>query len=148
MDQDRFRQTYREMNERACLFEKSVLSGRCSCSQSARFCLAEREGVHCVSDEAQAQCEDLLELLRHHGRFALKLNDAAGVLPHGKAMRLQIGGLNGLFVAVTEISEPPATITDIHGLIGQAIEMFGDLKRLPFNEIVKQVAAYKGRKDK
>ena len=77
MDQDRFRQTYREMNERACLFEKSILSGRCSCSQSSRFCLAEREGVHCVSDQAQDQCGDLLELLKHHARFALKLNDAS-----------------------------------------------------------------------
>ena len=148
MDQDRFRQTYREMNERACLFEKSILSGRCSCSQSSRFCLAEREGVHCVSDQAQTQCDELLELLRHHARFTLKLNDASTVLPHGKAIRLQIGGLNGLFVSVTHTSQPPASISDIHGLISQAIEAFGALDKLPFNEIIKQVAAYKGRRER
>ena len=148
MDQDRFRQTYREMNERACLFEKSILSGRCSCSQSSRFCLAEREGVHCVSDQAQDQCGDLLELLKHHARFALKLNDASTVLSHAKALRLQIGGLNGLFVATTHTSEPPAVISDIHGLIGQAIEVFDTLDRLPYSEIIQQVAAYKGRRER
>ena len=148
MDQDRFRQTYREMNERACLFEKSILSGRCTCSQSSRFCLAEREGVHCLSDPAQGQCEELLRLLRHHARFALKLNDAAGVLPHAKAIRLQIGGLNGLAVALAVGDEPPATIEDIHGLVNRSVERFGALETLPFSEIIKQVAAFKGRKSR
>ena len=144
MDQDRFRQTYREMNERACLFEKSVLSGRCACSQASRFCLAEREGVHCTSDQAQSQCADLLELLRHHARFTLK-HDSKNVLPHGKAMRLQIGGLNGVYVCVSGAEEAPAAISDIHGLIREAVSAFGDLDNLPFNEVIKEIAAYKGR---
>jgi len=53
MDQDIFRRTYREVNERFCAFEKGVLTNNCECSQAERFCIAEREGVHCRADAAQ-----------------------------------------------------------------------------------------------
>lgn len=95
MDQDAYHKTYHSMNERFCLFEKGILTSQCSCSRSARFYLAERIGVHCDSDEGQHRCSDLLELLRHHARFTLK-NHSRGALPHGQAMRIQIGGLRGV----------------------------------------------------
>lgn len=147
MDQDAFRTTYRDMNDRLCLFEKTILSGQCACSQSDRFCLAEREGVHCKTDAAQRQCEELLRLLRHHTRFTLKSSNNTGALPHGKAIRIQIGGLRGLHAAVFGDEEASsAKIDDIHGLINRALEAFGRLEDLPFQEIIKQVAAYKGRR--
>ena len=40
MDQDAFRQTYREVNERFCAYEKAVLTNKCACSQSERSTLA------------------------------------------------------------------------------------------------------------
>ena len=147
MDQDAFRTTFRDMNDRYCLFEKSILSGECACSQANRFCLAEREGVHCKSDGAQRQCEELLELLRHHTRFTLKSSNDTGALPHGKAIRIQIGGLRGLNAAVLGDEALPASkIDDIHGLINRALDSFGRLEDFPFQEIIKQVAAYKGRR--
>lgn len=147
MDQDAFRTTYRDMNDRYCLFEKTILTGECACSQADRFCLAEREGVHCKSDAAQRQCEELLRLLRHHTRFTLKSSNDTGALPHGKAIRIQIGGLRGLYAAVHSDEEAAsAKIDDIHGLIKHAVKTFERLEDLPFQEIIKQVAAYKGRR--
>jgi len=145
MDHDAFRKTYRDMNDRFCLFEKSILSGQCGCALAERFCLAEREGVHCRSDEAQQQCQNLIRLLRQHSRFTLKSSDETGTLPHAKAIRLQVGGLRGLHASLHDQQPPASSIKDIHDLINKAAETFNGLDHLPFQEIIKQIAAYKGR---
>lgn len=143
MDQDAYHKTYHDMNERFCLFEKGILTSQCHCSQSERFYLAERIGVHCGSDEGQSRCKELLDLLRHHARFALK-GHSTGALPHNQAIRIQIGGLRGVHAAVNN-EEPPPSIDDIFGLIRQATAAFESLDRIPFQEVIKQIAAYKGR---
>ena len=148
MDQDAFRKTYREINERACVFEKSLLSGMCRCSQSERFCLAEREGVHCKSDEAQQLCRDLIDLLRTQSRFALKSNQQQALLSHNSTMRIQVGGLRGLYVLLNPDTSPPPAIGDIHGMITQAIETYQSLDQIPLQPIIQQIAAYKGRRDR
>ena len=146
MDQDAYRRTYREINERPCVYEKCVLTHHCSCSQANKVCIAEREGVNCRSDEAQEQCIELLETLRKKARFALKSNNDKEVLPHGKAMRLQVGGLRGLFLALTpDTAAPPDCLEDIYGLINRAKEVFNGLENLPYQLMIKEVAAYQGR---
>ena len=147
MDQDAYKKTYSEINQRFCPFEKSILANYCSCSQANRFCLAEREGIHCHSDGAQRLCQELMAKLRQHARFTLKVGNNSQPLPHGKAMRIQIGGLRGLYAAVSK-RKPPPVITNIHNLVTQAIENFNDLDKLPFKEIIKEVAAFRGRQRK
>ncbi|MES9855233.1 MAG: hypothetical protein ABW166_01330 [Sedimenticola sp.] len=144
MDQDAYHKIYHSMNERFCLFEKGILASQCRCCQSERFFLAERIGVHCNSDEGQLRCNELLELLRHHSRFTLK-NHSRGALPHSQAIRIQIGGLRGIH-AVLNAEKPPLCIEDIYGLLNQAVETFDTLDQLPFQEVIKQIAAYKGRR--
>jgi hypothetical protein len=146
MDQDAFRQTYREVNERFCAFEKSVLTNQCECSQAERFCIAEREGVHCGSDEGQARCLKLLALLREQARFALRTqNEEKGVLPHGKAVRVQVGGLRGLHAVLAPEQPVPERIPDVYQVIALAERQFGALEALPFSDIMPQIAAYQGR---
>jgi hypothetical protein len=146
MDQDAFRRTYREINERTCVYEKSLLSRHCGCSQSKKICIAEREGIQCISDEAQTQCNELMESLRKQARFALKSNDDKGTLPHGKAMRLQVGGLRGLFLALhPDTDKLPNCIDDVYGIINRAKETFGGLEKLPYQILIQQVAAYQDR---
>ncbi len=145
MDQDAFRTTYREINERFCAYEKGILTNNCACSLAHKFCIAEREGVHCASDEAQATCVQLLELLRRQARFALKTTSDRTALPHAKAMRIQVGGLRGIEAAVNPGQPVPARIADIRRTIEAAIAKYGSLAEFPFQEIVKQIAAYQGR---
>jgi hypothetical protein len=146
MDQDAFRRTYREINDRFCAYEKSLLSRKCTCSKAKKLYIAEREGVHCTADEAQEQCLDFLDRLRHHARFALKSNDIKAVLPHGQAMRLQVGGLRGLYLALHDSDEIPEVIDDVFGLINQARDIFEALDKLPYQTLIQQVAAYKGKR--
>lgn len=145
MDQDEFRKTYRTVNERNCVYEKAILTNNCACSLSHKFCIAEREGVHCGSDQAQADCIQLLETLRQQARFALKGTPDGTALPHAKAMRVQVGGLRGIASVLHPDAPIPAHIDDIHATIRSAISAFGGLDHLPFSAIMQQIAAYKGR---
>lgn len=150
MDQDAFRKTYRDVNERACAYEKSILTNQCCCSRAERFCIAEREGVRCQSDEGQARCVELLTLLREQARFALRTDEDRSVLPHGKAMRIQVGGLRGLVSVLdsaqhNSAGQAPTAIDDIYALIKRALVQFLRLEQLPFSAIMQQVAAYRGR---
>ncbi|MBK5929697.1 hypothetical protein [Halochromatium salexigens] len=145
MDNHVFRETYSVINERYCPFEKSILTNQCACSRAERFCIAEREGVHCKADEAQARCVTLLDLLRAQARFALRTTDGRSALPHAKAMRVQVGGLRGLQALLHPEAEVPSTIDDIDAIVEAAIARFGRLEDVPFQRIVQQITAYRGR---
>jgi len=145
MDQDAYHKTYREINERNCLFEKGILANQCNCPQASRFYLAERIGVNCGYDEGQTQCNELLELLLHQARFTLKSTHELRALPHAKAIRLQVGGLRGLHSSLYPGEEVPIIIDDVFQLIRLAKKEFQSLEQLPFQEIIKQMAAYQGR---
>lgn len=149
VDQDAFRDTYNAVNERRCPYEKSILTGNCACSRAKRFCIAEREGVHCTADDAQARCLELLEHLRTQARFALRTTDGGSALPHAKAMRIQVGGLRGVRAALDQARPTDQAsgqpIDDVDGLLQTAIARFGGLAELPFGQIIQQIAAYRGR---
>jgi len=147
MDQDAFRSTYREVNERFCAFGKSVLTNQCTCSQAERFCIAEREGVHCHIDDGQARCLELLDTLRKQARFALRTdNSVQKILPHGKAIKIQVGGMRGIFQAIYPDREIPVPIPDIDNLLLQALEKFSSFSKLPYSHIMQQIAAYAVKK--
>jgi hypothetical protein len=146
MDNQVFRETYGAINERYCPFEKSILTNQCACSRAERFCIAEREGVHCRADEAQERCVRLLELLRSQARFALKTADGRSVLPHAKAMRVQVGGLRGIHQVLHPQAPAPEKIEDVDATVEAAILQFGSLEALPFQLIVQQITAYRGRR--
>ena len=146
MDNEIFRQTYSAINERFCPFEKSILTNNCRCSRAKRFCIAEREGVQCTADAAQVRCIAVLDLLRTQARFALKTTAERTALPHAKAMRVQVGGMRGIQAALEPDAEPPTQIEDIDALLEAAVARFGNLDALPFQTIVQQITAYRGRR--
>ncbi len=147
MDQDAFRQTYREVNEVFCAFEKSVLTNECRCRHTERFCIAEREGVHCKSEQSQQRCLHWLELLREQARFALRTEEERRLLPHGKAIRLQVGGMRGVHKVIAGDDEPvPNPIDDVDQILTAAEQHFGTLEEVPFSAIMREVAAFQVRK--
>ena len=146
MDNDAFRATYREVNPLACPFEKTILTNNGGCSLAHRFCIAEREGVQCGSESARGACISLLDLLRQRARFALKSADAPPALPHAKAMRIQVGGLRGIRLAMTPEHPVAGFIEDIRAIVAAAIARYDSLEQLPFTEIMRQISAYEGRR--
>ena len=62
--------------------------------------------------------------------------------PHGKAIRVQVGGMRGLFSVLKPDVTLPDFIADINGLLQTAKERFGALEDLPFSGIMPEIAAY------
>lgn len=146
MEEQEYRDTYREINPRRCVFEKAINSRRCSCEQSVRFCLADREGVSCNSESGNRHCIDLLDSMRRNARFSLQLTRVDGPLPHNREIRVQNGGLLGLQKLLHPEQADSDSVTDIHGLIGQAISKFGQLDALPYERIVQAIVSFQGRR--
>jgi len=146
VEEDEYRSTYKSINEPHCVFEKTILSGRCTCLYATRFFLADREGVRCESQPYLRRCGNLLELLRTKARFALRLTSTVGALPHTKELQVQIGGLTGLMAALKKSPTVTAQTCDIAALVERSEAVYGALENLPFPEIIKSVVNYSGRR--
>ena len=145
MDETEYRQTYHEVNERRCVFEKAINARRCLCGLSQRFNLADREGVSCTSETSCIRCTQLLESLRNNARFALQMTNVPGPLPHAKEVKVQIGGMLGLQKLLHPEIINDDLVHNINGLTEAAIQQFNSLDNLPYSEIVKSVVSFEGR---
>jgi len=159
MDESVFRRTGGAVNPRPCAFEQAILMHCGACSLAERRHIAEREAVACTSAPAREQCDALRGLLRQSSVFALKLTQMDAPLPHAKEMKVQCGGLQGVWQAVGSagaVDDPAAAlasgaaglpqVADVHGLIQACAKKFGGLQNLPYSAIVQSVAAYQIRR--
>ncbi|WP_372523717.1 hypothetical protein [Sulfuricaulis sp.] len=135
------------MDNARCPFEKAILSVQCTCEMATRFSVAEQMGVECRSDIARNNCATLLAFMRARARFVLKVTDTSASLPFGKEMKVMLGGLIGLQRQMaTEEGAAAAGVQNIHALVQQAQAAYGSLDALPYQEIVKSIAAFQGKR--
>jgi len=146
MNELEYRKTYQSVNERLCVFEKTINSRRCSCEKSCRFHLADREGIACKSATANALCGELLNQMRSNARFALHLTSADGPLPHAREIKVQTGGLLGLQSLLHPEKSAADSVENAIALVDLAISRFGRLEALPYDVIVQAIVRFEGRK--
>ncbi len=142
MDENAFRHAKGEINRLPCVFERALLCKSAVCEYAVRHQIAERETIACAQPPARVTCGELNGLLREKSTFALRLANTARILPHAMVMKIQCGGLNGL----RDVVDADAVAPNVQHLVRLAQEQFGELAELPFTEIVKGVAAWKGRR--
>lgn len=145
MEENEYRSTYSSINPLKCGFEKAINSRRCQCSLAERFNLADREGVRCTVELAQKRCASLLSIMRERAIFAMRLTKIDGPLPHGKEIKVQVGGLLGLQKQLALAAANQDGITDIQLLLNQAIEHYGTIETFPFSEIVQDIVKFEAR---
>jgi hypothetical protein len=145
MDQEMFRQAYQALNELGCPYEKTILTRNGDCRHAHHFCIAEREGIRCGAIASQTRCLAFLDWVRQNARFALRATDQRPSLPHGQAMRIQVGGLRGLHATLEPNQPVPTRIPDIDQVLDAASHRFGDLVGIPFQPILQQIAGFQGR---
>lgn len=145
MEENEYRDTYQRYNEQRCLFEKSILSRKTMCEHAHRFNLADREGVACKQKGAFTLCQSLLTQLRNNARFALKQTNIDEPLPHSKEVQIQTGGLLGIRSIVNSKDVQDPDIENIYSLVQMAIQQFGDLDSLPYDEIARKIVQFKGK---
>ncbi len=148
MEENEYRQTYRSVNERRCVFEKLINARRASCSRAQRILLAEREGVACHSAAGQQRCQAYLQVLQEKSRFSLQMTDPAQPLPHIKVMKLQGGGVLGLQTCLFPERAGQINSEDIYTILDTGLSYYGDMQKFPFSQIVQAIAHYQPRPKK
>ena len=142
MDEDKYRETYRSVNPLQCPFEKTLNSRRCVCDEMEKIHLADRECVGCKDKQAWQNCLDFIKLLRSNAKFALKLTEIEGQLPHGKEIKVQNGsiiGLQKLFNADNE-NKPNISL-----LLNQALNEYQTFESLPLDLLMQSIVNFKAR---
>ncbi len=84
--------------------------------------------------------------MRNKAQFALRLTTVAGPLPHAKEIKVQCGGLLGLRATVFPELAAASEVGNVHGLVRAAQERFDGLRDLPYQEIMKSVVTFEGRR--
>lgn len=143
MDEKEYRSTYQTVNPIHCVFEKAINSRVCNCSKSSRFNLADREGVSCSSNLAQKRCMQVLQALRQNSRFALRLTLTNDKLPHNAEIKIQNGGIKGI---AKQLNSTEIMVNDIYTLIDTAVEQYKSIETFPYQDIVREISAYQGRR--
>ena len=146
MDEQQYRNTYHSINDRRCVFEKTINSRRSTCKQAHRFQLADREGIACRSATANALCKELLDHMRSKARFSLHLTSADSPLPHAREIKVQTGGLLGLQGLLHPEKSTADNVENIIGLADTALARFERLENLPYDIIVQAIVKFEGRK--
>lgn len=142
MDEDKYRETYRSVNPLQCPFEKTLNSRRCICSKMERIHLADRECVGCIDKQSWQNCHDFLELLRINAKFALKLTEIEGPLPHGKEIKVQ----NGSVIGLQKLFKPEdENKPDINILLNQALNEYQKFESLPLDKLMQSIVNFKAR---
>jgi hypothetical protein len=142
MDETAYRNAKGEINRLPCVFERALLARHAVCELAASHQIAERETVACSQAAAHADCARLSQLLREKSAFALGVTDTQRILPHAMLMKIQCGGLDGM----KRVFDPDALAPNVRRLLRLAQEQSGALEALPFSEVVKGIAAWKGRR--
>ena len=146
VEEDEYRSTYHSVNERRCVFEKAILNHSCGCTFSIHFYLADREGIACDSAIAHRRCSHLISLLRKNARFALKITTLEGELPHAREIKVQSGGLLGLQQLLRPDPGKNSVVADVAALASLGESTYGSLEQLPYQDIVKSIVSFEGRR--
>lgn len=141
VDEQAFRSALAALDKAECPFAKALLGGHAGCGRARRFYLADREGVECASAVALANCDAYLAGLRTAAGPQLAAGDRGGPLPHALALKLQVGGAQGLAAVLGADGT-----ADIAALVAAAVDRPGGLGALAYPAIVDAVAAFTPRR--
>ena len=146
MDEIEFLKTESNVNDQPCVFSKAILRRCSACSRAQKLFIAEREVVACLSPGSRQRCKELLGLIHHNARFALHMTQSEGSLPHGKEIKVQCGGIQGIHNLLhPEHSNTPED-DDIQALVSEIIDRYGALESLPYTELARSINHFQSRK--
>ena len=144
MDEDQYRETYRQINSLPCVFERAILRRCGTCGNAQRLNIAEREAVKCLSMISHKECKEFLENVHQKSAFAIGLPNPGEKLPFGKEIKIQCGSIT----AIRNEFDKEENKLGIHALIQTATTDSGNIDNLPFENIIREISAFKSRRGK
>lgn len=141
MDENAWRAKRATINTRPCVFENAVLARCVRCALAAHQAIAERESIFCTDESSHARCAAFADHLRAAAGFAIRAPDPSTTLSHAQKVRLACGGLLGLQAQLDVAREQPS----VERLLAEAQARWGDLQALPYGDLVRAIARWRGR---
>ena len=152
MDDEQYRQARSAIEQPRCCYEKAIQHGYFRCQWHQRVTLGERESLHCVRQAAFADCDNFRAMTLKQSGFALGTARMPMHLSFNQAMKVQIGGLQGVIeLGGKPLIEPgrqlKATLQDISDELAQLKERLGgSFDNMDFSEIMPQISGFSVRK--
>ncbi|MDO8891642.1 MAG: hypothetical protein Q8N54_06495 [Sulfurimicrobium sp.] len=143
LNEDAYKATYDDKVRLSCPFEKAILSRCAECVHAQKLNIAEREAVACENPLARENCFTLHGLLHQNALFVLKQPHPDEPLPHAKEIKVQCGGLLGVLKLFCQEANK---VDNIHAMVGKVQRRFSTMQNVPFQEVIKEIAAYEGRR--
>ena len=144
MDECEYKSIRSKLTPIPCAFEKSILALKTQCLKSTKRNIAEREVVLCSSEHCSVRCNEWLKILRQKAQFALHISDPMSVLPHSKEMKVQVGGILGLY-KVLELEPYEDDRPDIFRSLEACSARLSNFEDAPFEEIIREVVHFRLR---
>lgn len=146
MDEVEFKQTLGEIRDRPCYFQRPILQKRCGCQFSQKLFVAEREIIACRFTPAFKECGSFMDILKRKAAFVLQIEDPDAPLPYAKAIKLQVGAMEGLkqIMGVPENFDVP----DVAQAIQDSKQYFHELDNIPYEKLFATIRKTRRRKDK
>ncbi|MEE9448214.1 MAG: hypothetical protein V3V09_09655 [Arenicellales bacterium] len=140
MDDEQYRQTRSAIDAPRCVYEKALQYGYFTCQHMHCMQLGERESLHCQRPVAHQDCDAMYRLTAEKSGFALGTAKMPVHLTFNKAMKVQIGGMQGLGTYMAASVAPPRT--DVADLLRDLKAQVGSLEAADFSKIVPSIAQF------
>jgi hypothetical protein len=129
------------MQDLKCPFRRVLLPGDFGCRHATVVTRREGPDIACDAPETNALCGEVLERLKDVGLPALGYVDDLTQLPHGAAMKVQMGGLLGLG-RVTDQADTAGVVQDVGALVEAAVDRFGGTAAIPYGDLVAEMERF------
>jgi len=130
-----------KMQDLKCPFRRVLLPGDFGCRHATVVTRREGPDITCDAPETNFLCGELLARLKEVGLPALGFVDDLTQLPHGVAMKVQMGGLIGLG-RLTGRADTGAVVQDVGALVLAAVDRFGGTAAIPCADLVADMESF------
>jgi hypothetical protein len=129
------------MDDLQCPFSQALLPGDFGCRHARVVTRREGPAVACDDPLSHARCGEVLTRLKQTGLPALGHEDDLTQLPHGIAMKVQMGGLLGLQRLLDPGVEALA-VTDVGTVVEGAVVRQGGVDGVPWADLVADMSGF------
>jgi len=129
------------MQDLKCPFRRVLLPGDFGCRHATVVTRREGPDIACDAAETNTLCGEVLARLKEAGLPALGFVDDLTQLPHGVAMKVQMGGLLGL-ARLTGRGDAAAAVDDVGTLIVAAVDRYAGTAAIPCADLVADMESF------
>ena len=130
----------------ACVFALTQVSNNFDCENGDLVTRRAGPDIACRSQKHQQICSCVYEQLKKAGLAEFEYEDDLEQVPHGIWSKIQFGGLLGLHELVA--NDGSEAIKNIVKTVERAIEQYGALEQIPYNQTLASMKKYKTRRRK